>query len=134
MRSYDGHFIIRSLNKVQPKKLNVVPLNMEKYTTFFVDELLYLDSNQFLSAPLAMLAENLPKSQYSTVNWYFKNKESVEPMTRKGFFPYEYLDDYSKFDNTSIPRKTDFYSQLNKESISDENCKHVLNVWNTFDC
>ena len=54
-------------------------------------------------------------------------------MTRKGLFPFEYVDNYSKVDNTSIPRKTDFYSQLNNNQFQMKT-KHVLNVWNTFDC
>ena len=78
---------------------------MEKYTTFLVDKLLFLDAYLFLSESLATLVENLPKSKYSTVNWYFKSKDSLELMTRKDFFPYEYRDDYSKYENTSISKK-----------------------------
>ena len=37
----------------------------------------------------------------------------------KGVCPYEYMDDWKKFNETSLPEKEDFYSQLNMEDITD---------------
>ena len=34
-------------------------------------------------------------------------------MLQKGVYPYEYLDDWEKFNQTSLPEKEDFYSHLN---------------------
>ena len=31
-------------------------------------------------------------------------------MLRKGVCPYEYMDDWEKFDKTSLPEKEEFYS------------------------
>ena len=47
------------------------------------------------------------------------------PLLGKGFFPYEYMDSWEKFDDTSIPPKEAFYSRLNLENITDED-------YNTF--
>ena len=52
-------------------------------------------------------------------------------MARKGVYPYDYMDSFDRF-NDNLPTKEDFYSILNKEHISDEECKHAQNVWNTF--
>ena len=38
---------------------------------------------------------------------------------RKGVYPYEYIDNQKKFNETSIPEKEDFYSQLNTEDITE---------------
>ena len=40
-------------------------------------------------------------------------------MLRKGVYPYEYVDNWEKFDETSLPNKEDFYSSLNMEDIND---------------
>ena len=37
----------------------------------------------------------------------------------KGVYPYEYMDDWEKFNETSLPKKEDFLSHLNMEYISD---------------
>ena len=40
-------------------------------------------------------------------------------MSRKGVYSYEYLDDWEKLSETSLPGKEDFYSHLNMEDIID---------------
>ena len=40
-------------------------------------------------------------------------------MLWKGVYPYEYMDDWEKFNETSLPEKEDFYSHLNMEDITD---------------
>ena len=40
-------------------------------------------------------------------------------LLRKGVFPYEYMDDWEKFNETSLPEKENFYSHLNIEDITD---------------
>ena len=45
-------------------------------------------------------------------------------MRRKGVYPYEYLDGWKKFEETSLPPKDAFYSRLNMKDISDQNYEH----------
>ena len=40
-------------------------------------------------------------------------------LLRKSVYPYEDMDNWEKFDETTIPPKEAFYSKLNLESISD---------------
>ena len=35
-------------------------------------------------------------------------------------YPYEYMDDWEKFNETSLPEKGEFYGNLNMEDIKDE--------------
>ena len=38
---------------------------------------------------------------------------------RRGAYPYEYMDDWKKFDETPLPAKDDFYRHLNMEEITN---------------
>ena len=40
-------------------------------------------------------------------------------LLRKGIYPYEYMDNWNKFNETSFPNKEDSYSKLNMEGIND---------------
>ena len=40
-------------------------------------------------------------------------------LSRKGVYPYEYMDDWEKFNETTLPEKETFYSNLNMEEITD---------------
>ena len=39
-------------------------------------------------------------------------------LLRKGVYPYEDMDNWGKFDETTIPAKENFYSKLNLEDIT----------------
>ena len=53
-------------------------------------------------------------------------------MLRKGAYPYEYMDSWKRFDETSLPKKEDFYSNLNMEDTADADYKHAKKVWKYF--
>ena len=40
-------------------------------------------------------------------------------LLRKGVYPYQYMDDWERFNETSLPEKEDFYSHLKMEDITD---------------
>ena len=50
-------------------------------------------------------------------------------LLKKSVYPYEYIDNWEKFNETSLPDKEAFYSELNKEGITDENYAHAQKVW-----
>ena len=41
-------------------------------------------------------------------------------LLRKGVYPYEYMDSWETFNETSLPDKEAFYSELNEEHITDK--------------
>ena len=53
-------------------------------------------------------------------------------LIRKGVYPYEYMDSREKIDETTLPTKKSFYSNLNLENISDEDYAHAQKVWDVF--
>ena len=46
-------------------------------------------------------------------------------LLRKPVYPYEYMDSWEKFDETTLPPKEALYSNLNLEDISDEDYSHA---------
>ena len=46
-------------------------------------------------------------------------------LLKKGGYPYEYMDDWEKFNETSLPEKEEFYSNLNMEDITDADYMHA---------
>ena len=45
-------------------------------------------------------------------------------LLRKGVYPYEYMDSWQRFDETSLHDKKAFYSNLNMEDITDFYYRH----------
>ena len=43
------------------------------------------------------------------------------------------MDSWEKFDETSLPPKEDFYSELNLVGISDKDYNHAQKVWDVFE-
>ena len=50
-------------------------------------------------------------------------------LLRKGVYPYEYMDSWERFDETSLPDKEAFYSSLNMEDITDVEYRHAKRVF-----
>ena len=49
-------------------------------------------------------------------------------LLRKGVYPYEYMDSWKRFDETSLPDKKDFYSEFYLEDIIDKDYTHAQKV------
>ena len=46
--------------------------------------------------------------------------ERFELVSRKGVYPYEYVDSFERFDEPCLPAQDAFFSSLTGEGISDE--------------
>ena len=54
-------------------------------------------------------------------------------LLRKGVYPYEYMESWERFNETSLPDKEAFYSKLNLEGISNIDYAHSQKVWKVFE-
>ena len=54
-------------------------------------------------------------------------------LLRKGVYPYEDMDSWEKFNETTLPPKEAFYSKLNLENITDKDYAHAQKVWEVFE-
>ena len=51
---------------------------------------------------------------------------------RKGIYPYEYIDSWEGFDETSLPDKEPFFSSLNMEGITSVDYRYAKRVYREF--
>ena len=137
LRGYDSHILMQSIGKYKDMNLKVIPNTMEKYISFSLGQLKFIDTYQFMGASLQKLVTNLAaegKDKFQNMMAHVQNSEQQDLLLRKGVYPYDYVDDASKFANTQLPAKEDFYSQLQEEGISDEDYAHAQKVWDVFHC
>ena len=53
-------------------------------------------------------------------------------LLRKGVYPYEYMDNWDRFNEISLPDKKDLYSRLNMENIIDIDHIHAKREFKEF--
>ena len=75
-------------------------------------------------------AENNP-NVFKYLSSEFKDEQS-ELLKKKGIFPYEYLNSFDRFKETSLPDKKAFYSTFRNSNVTDKDYEHAINVWNKF--
>ena len=56
---------------------------------------------------------------FNTYKFSDYNNNNFILLLRKRVYPYEYMDDCEKFNETTLPEKEDFYSHLNMADITD---------------
>ena len=95
------------------------------------NNLVFIDSFQFMSSSLDKLASNLPDETLKYTSQEFQD-DKLSSMSKKDIFLYDFMDSFDKFNEPNLPTKEEFYSILTDESITDEQYKHAKNVWNTF--
>ena len=81
----------------------------------------------------SMLDEKLKKKFKSTFKFSNNDINKFILLLRKGVYPYYYMDDWEKFNKTTLPEKEEFYSNLNMEDIIDADYMHGKRVCNDFE-
>jgi hypothetical protein len=140
--------------------ISCIPNNEERYISFSklikVDEyekdgivkpvmfeIRFLDTFSFMGTSIDKLSKNLAleckniedkRAVFKNISKQFPNDEQFELMTKKGIYPYDYIDDYSRLYEKRLPSKDAFYSELNNSSCSDEDYEQAKLVWLKFNC
>ena len=104
--------LAKHLNMHEDSNTFVVKKN-NAYTCITNEQLKFLDMSQFLAAG----------SSYAGFLKAYKVEE------KKGFFPYEWFDDESKLQATSLPPHDAFYSHLKDTNISEDEYQDCMKVW-----
>ena len=153
---YDSHSFVKNLG-FSEGNINCIPNNEEKYISFskkiqvrsymkkvknekgepaekeikVYHTIRFIDSIKFMADSLDKLVNNLPKDDFINLSLYYSG-DKFNLLTRKGVYPYEYMDSLKKLEETKLPPKEAFYSRLNDGGISDEDYAHAQKVWRVF--
>ena len=79
-----------------------------------------------------VFSKELIKRFTSTCKFCNKNLNKFILLLRKGVYPYEYMNNWERFDETLLPSKESFYSNLNMENIDEIDYRHGNNVFKRF--
>ncbi|KYM96454.1 hypothetical protein ALC62_12892 [Cyphomyrmex costatus] len=135
----NGHFVwIKHLSRLVSTQIN-----KKEHKNYFCDrdidsqkcvKLRFIDSYKFLSASLDKLASYLDKDKLKIVRSEFPHvsDEDFDLLTRKGVFPYEYVDSVEKLNDTRLPPRESFHSSLTGDTVSESDYAHAENVWQRF--
>ena len=131
---YDYHFIIKELVKEFEGNFECLGENTEKYITFSVpiNEKLILEYYNCKQRYKKKFNKERIKRFASTYSFCNNDLNKFILLLRKGVYPYEYMDNWERFNETSLPSKESFYSNLNMEDIDDIDYRHGNNVFNKF--
>ena len=147
LAGYDSHLFIKELG-FSEGDIDCIP-NEEKYISFtkriqvgsytnkkgeikpLHHQIRFIDSFKFMATSLDNLVNNLPKDDFNNVKRYYTD-DKLSLLTRKGVYPYDYMNTLEKLKETELPPKEAFYSKLNDEGISDKDYTHAQRVWKAF--
>ena len=113
LSGYDAHIFVKNLGKSEGD-IKCIPNNEEKYISFSKD----------------IIVGNLGLEKLIQTKKEFGEK--AELLSRKGIYPYDYMNGIEKFSEEKLPPKEEFFSKLNDCGISDEDFDHAQRIWKEF--
>ena len=153
---YDAHHIIKNLKLLPDEKLSAISRTDETYISFSItvpvgsyrtklgktvtitNSIRFLDSFQFMSQSLDSLAKTLAQDDFKLLkNFFTATNPAVDwtLLTRKGVFPYSYLDSFAKFSEPLPNYGNDWKNTLTgRVDISEADYAGALKIYNLFQC
>ena len=133
LKGYDSHLILQYVTHVYaPNSIDVVPTTSEKFLSFQIGNLRFIESLQFLIASLDTLVQSLAADGRDKFSRTARHYPYSDLVFAKGNYPYEYMDGRDKFLLTEFPPIDAFYSSLSEETITPEEYERAQKVWSEF--
>ena len=95
---------MQAISKVHGK-VSCFPNNTEKYISFSLGQLRFIDSAQCLLASLDKLVAANPPEALQITAQHEPYRERQEFLMRKGVYPYEYIDTWDRFTEPKLPQR-----------------------------
>ena len=73
-------------------KITCIPNNTEKYISFSLGQLRFVDSVQFVLTSLDKLVSGNKPDSFSIINAFQPDNNKIKLLMRKGVYSYEYMD------------------------------------------
>ena len=85
-----------------------------------------------MSSSLDSLTNNLVSGGKKLFGFEEYAPKQYELLIKKGIYPYEYMSEWDRFEETKLPPKEAFYSKLDVVGVRSENYEHACKVWKEF--
>ena len=89
-----------------------------------------------MNASLDRLVQNPPTDQFTLLEQHFKiwPDSSVNMLKQKGSFPYYYVDNFEKLEETQSPPRKKLTNSLQQYEVivTDEECERAIEVFNLY--
>ena len=99
---------VPALGKFKNKQIHGITSNSERYITFPLSGLQFIESFQFLGLSLEKLVESLSKEEFQLQYEFVDENQKRSLLLRKGVYTYDYVDSPAKFYDAELPRKEQF--------------------------
>ena len=107
-------------------EIKCIPTNTEKYISFSLGNLRFVDSVNFLLSSLDKLVKG--SDEFPIMRRALAEETKRRLLLNKGICRHEYMDSFERFGETELPEKEKFYSSLRGKGITDEECAHAQEV------
>ena len=131
LKGYDGHLLMQAMARVRGE-IKCIPTNTEKYNSFSLGNLRFVDSVNYQLSSLDKLVKG--SDEFPIMQRRFPEENMLRLLLKKGIYPYEYMDSFERFHETQLPEKEKFYSSISGQGIKDEEYAHAKQVWETIGC
>ena len=149
LSGYDAHLFIWELG-AHTSDMEVIAKNKEDYISFSIKvpvqkcidkngeekdkliELRFIDGFKFMSSSLDSLTKNLVSGGKKLFGFEDYSELQYDLFTRKGVYPYEYVNSWDRFNETQLPPIDAFYSNLKMSSKSKDEYQHAQRVCKEF--
>ena len=88
---YDAHLLMQAMARV-PGEIKCIPNNTEKYISFSLGNVKFIDSINFLQSSLDKLVKST--DSFPIMQRTFMEEDKRRLLLKKGIYPYEYMDSF----------------------------------------
>ena len=157
LSNYDLHHVILALQGSNMRnRVTIVPTTDEKYIALEIgvfikmrldknkkerpvyENIRLLDSFRFMPSSLDSLAKNLPAEAFKLLVQNFSDwpESAVDKLKQKSFFPYSYIDNFNKLEESKLPPRSLWTNSLHQfeVNVTQEEYEHAVEVFKIFEC
>jgi virulence-associated protein VagC len=141
-RNYDFHLLVKHLSLYPDRRIKLIGQSLEKYMLIgwgrhivFKDSLLFLVGQSLERAVnLLRTATDQPEEQRFAQLFtgfgteFAANPEQKDLLIRKGIFPYDWFNRWSRLKYNRLPKMSAFHSKLRNTKISIDDFRHAHKV------
>lgn len=143
--NYDVNLFLKEIGNILKSfgTVSILPMNKQKFIAFNFSfnvapkkkfQIRFIDSFRFLSTSLDQLVSMLKVEDFINLKKHFGSNENWKLLTKKGIYPYEYINSFDKFEEKKLPSINEFFSQLTNKSITQEEYERAENIFHLFKC